>query len=447
MKNLYSFLILIALMTTSAWAQKKVAVVKLLKGEVDVLMMGKTLKLKAEDWVEEGSVVKTGEKSFVKLMFIDKSQMNIGPSSEMKIEKFGDKDSGVIDLVKGKIRSQVTKDYLQMNKDKSKLFIKTPNAVMGVRGTDFLISTNGQSTSTVLFEGAISFNKLENRGETNSNRLEDIVDRGVNIQPGEFSVADQVHPLPTVPSVLNVGQREALEKNVNFESSRTPGNSSGSVTEKSIVPPGLSGQTVSNDSSTLKTEIANAAPAEPPKTGDAQGVVAGDSIKPTNGSFLHIDSGVIIPPPPGSVFDSNTNSYIPTATAGTVSSSGDYVPPKNVEITYDGKILVATVDPQSGKTVVTEAVKPAPVTTTATVIQNYTTVIKSGSGDGTRLGVATTGTVTKSNDILGTPIAPSVLANSQTNTSAPPTAATSDNLNTAVSENKTTSSVTINAGN
>ncbi len=446
MKILFSFLLLTALMTTSAWAQKKVAVVKLLKGEVDVLMMGKTLKLKTEDWVEEGSVVKTGEKSFVKLMFIDKSQMNIGPSSEMKIEKFGDKDSGVIDLVKGKIRSQVTKDYLQMNKDKSKLFIKTPNAVMGVRGTDFLISTNGQTTSTVLFEGAVSFNKLENRGETNSNRLEDIVDRGVNIQPGEFSVADQIHPLPTVPSVLNVNQREALEKNVNFDSTRTPGNSSSTAAEKSIVPPGLTGQAVSNDSSTLKTEIANVASAEPPKTGDAQGFVAGDSIKPTNGSFLHLDSGVIIPPPPGSVFDPNTNSYIPTGTSGTVSSSGDYVPPANVEITADGKILVATLDPVSGKTVVNETLAPPPVTSTSTSITSGTSTTFL-SPTTTTITSTTTTTTTKSNDILGTAISPTVLVVNQNNTSVPiTTTATTDILNTTVSTNKTTSSVTINAG-
>lgn len=446
MKTFFLFLVLIALMTTSAWAQKKVAVVKLLKGEVDVLMMGKTLKLKTEDWVEEGSVVKTGEKSFVKLMFIDKSQMNIGPSSEMKIEKFGDKDSGVIDLVKGKIRSQVTKDYLQMNKDKSKLFIKTPNAVMGVRGTDFLISTNGMTTSTVLFEGAVSFNKLENRGEVNSNRLEEIVDRGVNIQPGEFSVADQVHPLPTVPSVLNVGQREALEKNVNFDSTRAPGNSSAATTEKSIVPPGLSGQTVSNDSSTLKTEIANAAPAEPPKTGDAQGFIAGDSIKPTNGSFLHLDSGVIIAPPPGSVFDPNTNSYIPSGSAGTVSTSGDYVPPKNVEITGDGKILVASLDPVSGKTVVAEAAAPPPVTSKTAVITSPTGTFGTTVKGSTEAVKGMAGVFTpKPNDRLGTALTPTVLVDSQNNTSGPKVSG-SDDLNTKVLENKDTSRVIINAG-
>ena len=371
MKNLFSFLLLTLLLTSTAWAQKKVAIVKLLKGDVDVLTLGKTLKLKLEDWVEEGAVVKTAEKSFVKLVFIDKSQMNIGPGSEMKIEKFGDKDSGVIDLVKGKIRSQVTKDYLQMDRNKSKLFIKTANAVMGVRGTDFLISTNGQTTSTVLFEGAISFNKLENRGETNSNRLEEIVDRGVNIQPGEFSVADKIHPLPTVPSVLNVGQREALEKNETFDSERAPGNSTAKVQEKSIVPPGLSGDAVSNDTATLKKEIANAGSAAPVANGSAQGFENASQVKPTNGAFLHIESGVIIAPPPGSVFDPITNTYIATGSAGTVSGTGEYLPPKNVEITADGTILVASVD-ASGKTVITETAAPSPVTDPKTVLSSGT---------------------------------------------------------------------------
>ncbi len=104
------FILVVMLFSLSAFAQTKVAVVKLIRGEADVLTLGKTTKLKVDDWVENGSVVKTAEKSFVKLVFIDKSQMNVGPNSEMKIESFTGKDSGVIDLVKGKIRSQVTKD-------------------------------------------------------------------------------------------------------------------------------------------------------------------------------------------------------------------------------------------------------------------------------------------------------------------------------------------------
>jgi hypothetical protein len=435
MKNIFLFLVLIALSTT-AWAQKKVAIVKLLKGDVDVLTLGKTSKLKVDDWVEDGSVVKTAEKSFVKLVFIDKSQMNIGPSSEMKIEKFGEKDSGVIDLVKGKIRSQVTKDYLQMDRNKSKLFIKTPNAVMGVRGTDFLISTNGMTTSTVLFEGAIAFNRLENRGEVNSGRLEDIVDRGVSIHPGEFSVADQIHPLPTVPSVLNVQQREALEKNQNFSSDRTPGNSSASVSEKSIVPPGLSGHIVSNDTSTLKSEISSVAtaPVQPPKMADAQGFVTADSIKPTNGSFLHVESGVIIPPPPGSVFDPVTNSYIPTGSAGTVSSTGDYLPPKNIEITSDGKVLVATVDPTTGQTVVTQTAAPAPVTSTTAIISSTTTTIGTFQTTSPTTTTSTTTTINRDSGILA-----------GTNPKDPLPQSQMDIRNVNQIEQKTTTLTTINA--
>lgn len=355
-------LILSLVFTTTIFAQSKVAVVKLLRGEVDVLTLGKTTKLKTNDWVTAGAVVKTAEKSFVKLVFIDKSQMNVGPNSEMKIESFSGKDSGVIDLVKGKIRSQVTKDYLQIkDRDQSKLFIKTKNAVMGVRGTDFMISTNGTNTSTVLFEGEIVFNKLENRGEISSSKLESIVDSGVRMYPGEFSVMEANRPMPTVPSLLNVQQKEMLEKNVDFDSDRSPSNAS-TETSKSVVPEGLSGKVVSNDSGTLNSEIAQVAtaPVNSQASSDPNGFIKGDQVKPANGSFVHVDSGIIIPPGPNSVLDTNTNTYIPGQDAGKVAADGSYIPPKNVEITESGKILVAVPD-STGKLVIKEVASPTPV--------------------------------------------------------------------------------------
>jgi hypothetical protein len=362
-------LIILICFSSVAFAESKVAVVKLIRGDADVLTLGKTVKLKVDDWVENGSVVRTAEKSFVKLIFIDKSQMNVGPSSEMKIESFSGKDSGVIDLVKGKIRSQVTKDYLQMkDKDKSKLFIKTQNAVMGVRGTDFMISTNGTNTSTVLFEGEIVFNKFDPKENPSSSRLEEIVERGVRIYPGEFSVMDANRPQPTVPSLLNVQQKEHLEKNQEFNSDRAPSNAN-NESAKSIVPEGLNGQVVSNNTETLKSEVAQIAPVETvatTKTGsatDANGFIKGDMIKPANGSFVHIESGVIIPPGPGSVLDSNTNTYIPSADSGKVAADGSYIPPKNIEITDDGKILVAAPD-KTGAVVIKEVAPPSPVLST-----------------------------------------------------------------------------------
>lgn len=381
---------IIAILAPLAEASQKVAVVKILKGEVEVLTMGKTSKLKVQDWVEDGSVVKTAEKSFVKLIFIDKSQMNIGPGSEMKIEKFSGKDSGVIDLVKGKIRSQVTKDYLQIERDKSKLFIKTKNAVMGVRGTDFIIATNGKSTSTVLFEGAIAFNHLENRGELDTSNLEEIVNRGVSMYPGEFSVVDGRNSQPTIPSLINIQQREVLEKSQNFEGDRSPQNSEKVEVKKGVVPDGLSGKAVGNDASVLKKEIAISNVIKPtvgegkkPASLNPNSYTQGGRFKPTNGSFLHVDSGVIIAPPPQSVYDPNTNTYIPSG-GGTVSSNGTYVPPSNMEITNDGKVLVSTTD-ESGQVVVKEVDSSTPVVTTTTT---STTTTKTTSGT---VGTSSTG--------------------------------------------------------
>jgi hypothetical protein len=361
-------LCLILFFSTSIFAQSKIAVVKILRGEVTLLTLGKSKQLNVDDWVESGGVVKTAEKSFVKLIFIDKSQMNIGPNSEMKVESFTGKDSGVIDLVKGKIRSQVTKDYLQMkDKEKSKLFIKTKNAVMGVRGTDFLISTNGNSTSTILFEGEIAFNKLENQGVMSTQKLEEIVDRGVRMYPGEFSVVDPARSMPTVPALMNIQQREKLERNVDMNMERAPSSSQPEEVSKTVVPPGLSGAVVSNNPEVLNKELSqvttqdNSALDKRSSSSDPEGYVKGEKVKPANGSFVHIESGVIIPPGSDSVLDKNSNTYIPGSDSGRVASDGSYIPPKNIEITDKGTILVSTNE--GGNVKAKEVPPPVPIVT------------------------------------------------------------------------------------
>ena len=385
MKNRFKFLTFITLnlLAIEVWA--KVAMVKLIRGEAVRIKEGKEIVLKLNDWLEEGVVVKTGEKSFVKLVFIDKSTMNVGARSEMKIASFSGQEAGVIDLVKGQIRSQVTKDYLQIKEqDKSKLFIKSPNAVMGIRGTDFMITTNGVNTATVLFEGEVVFNSLPDRAsDIAKDKLDDHLNRGVRISPGEFSVVQGDLPQPTVPSTMNLKQREVLEKNVNLETPSDKSQASQSETPvKNIVPEGLSGEAVANASTSLKAEVAETVAAMTPKAdnrepasttefinasqdpapSDAAGYVEGDKVKPANGSFVHLESGTIVPPPPGSVLDPNTNTFIPAPGNGTVSADGNFVPPKGIEITPEGKIFVTVVIPESSSAPkVVEVAKIAPV--------------------------------------------------------------------------------------
>lgn len=374
------------ILSTQTWAAQKVALVKVLRGKVQVIKPAPARDLKVDDWLEEGMLVKTAEKSFVKLIFVDKSQMNVGPESEMLIEKFSGKDSGIIDLVKGKVRSQVTKDYLQIeDKDKSKLFIKTKNAVMGVRGTDFMVTTNGINTATVLFEGEVVFNHSTNHRNLSSTKLDDIADRGVRIMPGEFSVVSNDRPQPTVPAVLNLAQKWTLEKNREFESNERNPSSVPKEETRSIVPEGLSGQDVANTSDSLKTVVSEVASVAPDKVAPApnkapalaaNGFVSGDTVKPANGSFLHLDSGVVIAPPADSVFDPNTNSFIPSSANGSLSADGDYVPPQNMTIAPDGTMVVNVALP-NGEVKAVKIVPPPPVTTTtSTSLSSAVTIIK-----------------------------------------------------------------------
>lgn len=338
MKNMLLIAMISLLVSLPSFAGKA-ALVKILKGDARAIQNGAEVKLKANDWIDGGATLKTAEKSFVKLVFIDKSQMNVGPGSEIKIERFQNKDAGVIDLVKGKIRSQVTKDYLQINgKDRSKLFIKTANAVMGIRGTDFMITTNGKNTAAILFEGEVVFNHLKDRKITDSAQLDQIVDAGVRMFPGEFSAVGADMSAPTVPALLNVHQREKLEKNANFDK-----NDSVAKASKSIVPAGLSGNVVAskpnieadkNDDGKVRASV------------NPEGFVKEGQVKPVNGSFVHIDSATVIAPGKDARLDSNSNTFIASDKSGTVTADGSYVPPKGIDIKESGQIIVS---PSLGK--------------------------------------------------------------------------------------------------
>lgn len=344
MKKILSFFfILIAFVALASEAGKKVAIVSMLRGDVKVVKPdGSTTKIKKGDWLAEGELVQTGAKSFAKLSFIDKSTMNVGPKSEMKIEKFSKDEAGVINVISGKIRSQVTKDYLDMDKDKSKLFIKSRSAVMGVRGTDFVFSTSkktGNSTA-ILFEGKIVLNKLK-KGD-NTRDLEKIVNSGRTILPGQFSVVNTKLAKPTVPAKMNSRQLRTLSKNENFvggpDSDRKPAKSI-----KSVVPPGLTGSAVSSGGEGLVKGLDGVAQVnidQGPKsiTAESKGFISGTDAKPADGAIVHLESGTIAPLGSDSTFDKNTGEWV-SNTAGSVATNGEYVPPQGYKITPEGNLI------------------------------------------------------------------------------------------------------------
>lgn len=334
-------------------ADKGAAKAIIVKGKVQALIKGKVIPVKRGDWLPEGAQVKTEPRSFTKLLFIDKSTMNVGPDSQMRIDAFPKKEAGIITLVKGQVRSKVTKNYMDMkNKNKSKLFIKTKTAAMGVRGTDFQVSFNpiNEATSLITFEGAVAMAKLEaglSRGLPTQVALEAMVSSpsAVMVKRGQYSGSSPKTKRATTPVKISPVQLESLEKNagtgagVQDETTKSDG---AKKKFRNVVPPGMDSKTIANDTSEMdkvmgetvganmmeqaKMEMAAEAPiteAGPPPEGSIDFTTG--AIAPTAGGFVDLNTAQYIPPPPGSTFDANAGVYVPPPEVGSVDpTTGNY---------------------------------------------------------------------------------------------------------------------------
>lgn len=103
----------------------------------------------------------TGDDSRAKIVMVDKNEINISPASQIVLENYefdpakGKKDV-LIDVIYGKVRNKVEQKY---DGETSKFQVKTPSAVAGVRGTDFLTSYNKttDSSKVVTFKGEVAY--------------------------------------------------------------------------------------------------------------------------------------------------------------------------------------------------------------------------------------------------------------------------------------------------
>jgi hypothetical protein len=354
------------LLTTSLWAD--VAKVIVLRGEVMAKDSGNnSFRVQKDMWITEGTTIETADKSFVKLLFIDKSQMNLGPESQMVITQFPKQEAGVITLMKGQLRSKVTKDYMDNKKvDESKLFIKTQTAAMGVRGTDFQVNYNqeNQNTSLITFSGAVAIAKIENTKEIiNSTRaLERIVssDKAVIVREGQYSgVAPELQRV-TIPVKIMPSQLESLKKNedgITQENAKVNSKQFGAP-----IPPGVDEKSFSGTSKGMKTEIEKSigrsiasVEKESMSAVPPEGKVDVDTgaIAPTAGGLIDLKTAQYIAPPKGSVFDPVTKTYILPSVMGSFNpQTGQYVN-GHYELKSDGSFVPSSesafdVTPQKG---------------------------------------------------------------------------------------------------
>lgn len=158
------FFVFISALPQLTWAKSVYGVFRVVKGDVNVLSHkknGQKIKAKVGQKVYPKDVILTGKDSRSKIVMIDENVINISPDSKVEIEKYEyspkeNKKNVLLGVLYGKVRSKVNQKY---DGDKNKFQVKTPSAVAGVRGTDFLASYNSaqNATQVVTFEGQVAF--------------------------------------------------------------------------------------------------------------------------------------------------------------------------------------------------------------------------------------------------------------------------------------------------
>ncbi len=122
--------------------------------QVDGILRGNTRSLAVGSDVFSNEVVRTGDAASAQLVFLDATNLSVGPRSLVTLDRFvynPDRNTGrvVVRASRGIFRfvtgSQPSRDYT----------VQTPVATIGVRGTVFDLLVRADRTTVVLIEGAV----------------------------------------------------------------------------------------------------------------------------------------------------------------------------------------------------------------------------------------------------------------------------------------------------
>jgi hypothetical protein len=133
-------------------AQQNIGATETAKNQVSRELAGTAGALNSGDPVFRNEVVKTGQESTAKLVFLDSTNLAVGPTSRVVLDRFvyegGDSTQTVaVKLTKGLFR------FTTGSLDKNSYSVTTPEAAIGVRGTVLDISVASLKTKVTLREG------------------------------------------------------------------------------------------------------------------------------------------------------------------------------------------------------------------------------------------------------------------------------------------------------
>jgi hypothetical protein len=137
-------MLLVAFSLATLASAAEIGQIKVSKGQVDVEREGKTLSGAVGRRLQTADTVRTGADGSVGITMDDDSLLSVGPSSVLSLERYafdpttnrGRFDAalnkGTLAVISGRIAKQ----------SPDAMTVRTPTAVLGVRGTEFVVSAN-----------------------------------------------------------------------------------------------------------------------------------------------------------------------------------------------------------------------------------------------------------------------------------------------------------------
>lgn len=119
-----------------------------------------------------GDNLETGPEQSISVELIDGTEINMGPGSDLVISELSKPETTgktQVEIHKGILHIIVPKGLYNAKKH---FYVKTPVAVMGVRGTEFIVEHDELYGSRVhTFEGTVALGKLPNDLETSTTTI------------------------------------------------------------------------------------------------------------------------------------------------------------------------------------------------------------------------------------------------------------------------------------
>ena len=303
----------------------------------------KPFLLKKGSVIKGNALVATRKKSFVLIQTMDGSRISLGPNGKIVLSQKDKSKPTLVELLKGKIRGQVSKLAKPKEGYEHKMILKTRSASLGVRGTDFVVVYNPKNhiTSNITLKGEVDIYKkpdeeiyesireeFDEGGRTvvysQGNQLENEADQlkhysVKSIKKGKFSGAFPSYEEPLSSVKISPLQAHALQKNQGLNEGKKGNILTGDYNLKKdynkndfLVPsPQRNTRIAKNKYNSVKQNE--------------------DGVRP--GGNVDLNTGIYIAPPSGAKWDKDNQIYLmPKGLGGVDSQTGSYIPPEGVRL-------------------------------------------------------------------------------------------------------------------